>query len=143
MAASASAEFRVIEMTVLGMDCVSCVTGLSTKLKKLRGVETVELLPEKNLVVVKLAAGNKIPIDRIRDDIKGVGFNPRDAVVTVTGNAAMADGKMTFTSQGSAVAFLLSGKAIEPGLVTIEAKQPLPESRQETPKLEVISAKRD
>ena len=144
IAAAARAEFLVIDMTVLGMDCVSCVTGLTTKLKRLRGVETVAVLPEKNLVSLKLAVGNRIGIDRVRDDIKAVGFNPRDAVVTVTGSAALADGRMMFTPQGSTVEFQLTGHALEPAeQITLQARQPLPASPQAVPVLDVISAKRD
>ena len=131
-------------MTVTGMDCSSCVTGLSTKLQRLRGVEAVAVLAEKGLVTLKLAAGNKVQIDRVRDEIKAVGFNPRDARVTVTGRAVSTNGKMLFTPDGSTVAFVLSGAAVEPAeLITIEGTQPVPATPQDALQIVVISAKRD
>ena len=141
---SVCAEFRAIEITVLGMDCVSCGTGLTTKLKRLRGVETVELMPEKNLVSLKLVSGNSVRIDRVRDEIKAVGFNPRDAQATVIGTASSDGVRMMFLPDASKEMFALSGLGIEPGAhVTVVAKLPVPATPQEIPQLVVVSAKRD
>ena len=40
----ANAEFRRIELEVRDMDCASCVVSLRNSLKKLKGVESVDIL---------------------------------------------------------------------------------------------------
>ena len=95
------AQFLTIEMTVEGMDCVSCVSGLDTKLKRLRGVESVTVDAAKKLVALKLSTNNSIRIDRIRDDIKGVGFTPKRARFTAIGKVLVEAGEMLFVLEST------------------------------------------
>ena len=133
-------------MTVSGMDCASCVTGLEAKLKRLRGVKTVEVKPEKNLIALELLDGNTVRIDRIRDDIKGVGFTPRDANILARGRASKDQGIWTFILEGNNQRFALSPfsetieKQVNAGaIVTIKALQPLPASPTVDPVLAIQS----
>ena len=134
---SLRAEFISVQMTVSGMDCASCVTGLEARLKRLRGVKTVELKPEKNLLSLELLDGNTVRIDRIRDDIKGVGFAPKDAKIRARGRATKEHGIWIFMLEGSNQRFVLSfsesiEKQLSPGqIVTVDALQPLPASPTE------------
>ncbi len=143
---SLRAEFISVKMKVSGMDCASCVTGLEAKLKRLRGVKTVAVEPEKNLISLELLDGNSVRIDRIRDDIKGVGFTPKDAKIRARGRATKELGIWIFMLEGSNQRFLLSPfseiieKQVNSGtIVTIEAVQPLPDSPSEDPVLTVQS----
>ncbi len=88
-------------MTVEGMDCVSCVSGLDAKLKRLRGVESVTVDASKSLVALKLAANNSVRIDRIRDDIKGIGFTPKRARITAIGKVLTEEGAKLFVIEAT------------------------------------------
>ena len=143
---SLRAELISVQMTVSGMDCASCVTGLEARLKRLRGVKTVELKPEKNLLSLELLDGNTVRIDRIRDDIKGVGFAPKDAKIRARGRATKEHGIWIFMLEGSNQRFVLSSfsesieKQLRPGqIVTVDALQPLPASPTEDPVLAIQS----
>ena len=142
----AQAQFLTIDLTVDGMDCVSCVAGLDTKLKRLRGVESVTVNAAKNLVSLKLAAANSVRIDRIRDDIKGIGFTPKRATITAIGKTIKEAGEVLFllesTNQRHTIlpgaekfsALLNSGK-----LVLIEAFQSPGPTPQDLPTFELIN----
>ena len=140
------AEFLKVEMTVSGMDCASCVTGLEAKLKRLRGVTTVEMKPERNLISLQLLDGNTVRIERIRDEIKGIGYAPKDAKIQARGRALKEDGIWIFTLEGSNQRFTLSAltetieKQVASGaIVTIEALQPLSASPAVDPVLTIQS----
>jgi len=143
-AALGSAEFRRIELEVRDMDCASCVVSLRNSLKRVRGVEAVELEPEKASAVLKLLPDNKISLDRIRDAIKGAGFTPRLATVIVRGKAITEQGKWEFEVESVNQKFVLV--AIEPalinelkkgGMMTIEATSPVRADPAEQPSLHV------
>ena len=141
----AQAQFLTIDLTVEGMDCVSCVSGLDTKLKRLRGVESVTVDPAKNLVSLKLAAVNSVRIDRIRDDIKGVGFTPRKARITAIGKAVKEAGEVVFlleaTNQRHTIvpgAEKFSAVLHSGNLVLIEALQSPGPTPQDLPTIELI-----
>ena len=115
---SLHAEILSISLTVSGMDCASCVTGLETKLKRLRGIQSVELKPAQNLLTLQLLEGNSIRLDRIRDEIKGVGFTPKEAVIVVRGRLEQRpggpQGLWSLALESSNQTFLLS--PLEPAI---------------------------
>src|SRR5258706_7376426 len=95
-ASLANAEFRRIELEVRDMDCASCIVSLRNSLKRVKGMESVDLAPEKGSAVMTLLPDNKISLDRVRDAIKGAGFTPRLATVIVRGKAITEAGKWEF-----------------------------------------------
>ena len=133
-------------MTVEGMDCVSCVSGLDAKLKRMRGVESVKVDAAKSLVSLKLTANNSVRMDRIRDDIKGIGFTPKRARITAIGRVFTEEGAKLFviesTNQRHLIApgserfssLLNSGKP-----VLVEAFQSPGATPQDPPTLELIN----
>ena len=143
---AAQAQFLTIEMNVEGMDCVSCVSGLEAKLKRMRGVESVTVDAAKSLVSLKLAANNSVRMERIRDDIKAIGFTPKRARITAIGKVLTEDGAKLFviesTNQRHSIAagsekfssLLNSGKP-----VLVEAFQSPGPSPQDLPTLELIN----
>lgn len=138
-------EILSLNITISGMDCASCVTGLETKLKRMRGVQSAELKPEKNLAILQLSQGNTIRLERIRDEIKGVGFTPKEAVISALGRASQDQGIWSFTVEGTNQKFLLSplepgiARHLNPGkLIRIEALQSTPAPSME-PTLELKS----
>ena len=90
---AALAELRHVEVTVSGLDCVSCSRALSAALKKLEGVHSVELSPEKGSVDIRLEPENKITLPQLRRTIRSFGNEPTDARVTAKGKIVERDGK--------------------------------------------------
>ena len=90
--ATVRAELRRAEFKLEGMDCAYCNGAMSTAVKKLEGVEAVELVAAKSAVVIRLKADNKITLQQLRRVIKSVGYEAKDADITARGRLA-ADGK--------------------------------------------------
>ena len=82
---AARAELLRVEFTLPGMDCAYCNGAMSGAVKKLEGVESVELVPEKSTAVIRLKADNKITLAQLRRIIKSVGYDAKDATVTARG----------------------------------------------------------
>ncbi len=127
----ANAEFRRIELEVRDMDCASCVVSLRNSLKKIKGVESADLSPERGTAILTLLPENKISLDRVRDAIKGAGFTPRTATVIVRGKAITDQGKWEFEVEGLNQKYLLAvseekliGDLQKGGLIMIEATSP-------------------
>ncbi len=139
----ASAEFRRIEIEVRDMDCASCVVSLRNAFKKSKGVESVELTPERATAVLIFLPENKFTLERVRDAIKGAGFTPRTAKVIVHGKAITDQGKWEFEVDGVNQKFLLVakddnliGELKKGGVMTIEATSPVPSDPHDQPSLE-------
>ena len=74
---------------------------MSVGLKRIRGIESVEVNLKEGMTRIQLAAGNTVRIDRIRDAIKGVGLTPKEARVSARGKAIESGGKWIFQIEGS------------------------------------------
>ena len=62
-------------------------------MKKLEGVETVEVSLEKSSADIKLKADNKITLPQIRRIIRSNGYPTKDAQISARGKIAERDGK--------------------------------------------------
>lgn len=82
---AAAAEIRRAEFKLEGMDCAYCNGAMSTAVKKLDGVESVELIAEKGAAVIRLRADNKITLQQLRRVIKSVGYEAKNADITARG----------------------------------------------------------
>ena len=82
---AARAELRRAEFKLPGMDCVYCNGAMSTAIKKLDGIESVELIAEKGVAVIRLKADNKITLQQLRRVIKSVGYDATAADITARG----------------------------------------------------------
>jgi len=98
--APAAAEFRSVEQSAASLDCASCISAVSKALHRLRGVDSVELVPERNLVRVGLKPDNRVRLEEIRDALKGVGFAPTEARVRARGRAVAGQGQWQFQIEG-------------------------------------------
>jgi copper chaperone CopZ len=99
-AAPAHAEYRRIELKILGMDCATCAHGVRVAMQKLDGVATVELSLERAQAEVGLEPDNRLTLDQFRQVVKRNGFEPKQAVVTALGTVRDAGGRMVFEVSG-------------------------------------------
>jgi copper chaperone CopZ len=83
--AAARAELLRAEFTLPGMDCAYCNGALSAAVKKVEGVESIDLTPGKGAADVRLKADNKVTLAQLRRIIKSVGYDAKDATVTARG----------------------------------------------------------
>lgn len=143
--ALARAEFLHVAMSVDKMDCATCVKSMEIGLKKIRGVEKVAVDPATG-VEFTLAPGNRVSLEQLRDAIKGIGFRPGDAKVTVRGIPVTDDGRWRFAVEGIGKIYNLASRhdhvilALQEKAGTVRkviAVSPVPPDPQTTPVLEV------
>ena len=94
------AEFRQVEIKVSGLDCASCAESLPKVLERMRGVESAAMDDKAGLVTVKLKAGNRIPLEDLRDKLKQAGYTPGDARIHALGVLVSEEGKWRFRPAG-------------------------------------------
>ena len=95
-----SAEFLHVELSVGGLDCLSCAQSVDSRLKRIRGVDTASFRTKDSVAVVELKPGNTVPLDLIRDAVKGIGYTPGAAKVTARGQVRSESGKWLFHVAG-------------------------------------------
>lgn len=100
------AEFRQVEIKVSGLECASCAESLPKTLERMRGVESATMDPKAGLVSVKLKAGNKLPLEDLRDKLKQAGYTPGDAKISAVGVLVLEEGKWRFRPAGLTRAYL-------------------------------------
>lgn len=79
------AELLHIQVLVRDMTCESCSESLGSLLKRMRGVENVDIDYKAATVRLDLAAQNRIGIEQVWDAIKRVGFTPGATKVDLRG----------------------------------------------------------
>jgi len=81
-------------------------------MRKVDGVESVDVSLERAAAVINLRPGNRITLAQLRQIIKNNGFSAKEATVTVVGTLTERGGKPALTVTGSDVVWLLkSGNA--------------------------------
>lgn len=85
-ACTARAEFLRIEVYMKDMNCASCSDSLEQRFKKMAGVKSVEVSMDKGTVSLELEKENRIPIERVWDTIKRIGFTPGDSKAVLRGS---------------------------------------------------------
>jgi mercuric ion binding protein len=100
-----TAEFRQVEIKVSGLECASCAESLPKTLERMRGVESAAMDAKAGLVTVKLKAGNKLPLEDLRDKLKQAGYTPGDAKISAAGTLTMEEGKWRFRPAGLSASY--------------------------------------
>ena len=143
------AEFLSIDQKYSGIDCASCVKSIESGIKRIRGVEAVEVVAAEGVAKVKLAPGNTAGLDRVRDAIKATGYTPDTARVTVRGRVVEAAGVLKLELSGSAAHLVLrangaSSTELRPGAdpVLVEGIVSVPPNPREPAILEVTAVRR-
>ena len=65
---------RQIQVTILGMSCPFCTYGVQQKLRKLEGVEKLEVVLETGLATLQLRDGADLSNELLRKTVKDAGF---------------------------------------------------------------------
>ena len=106
--ATAHAQYKTIELKILGMDCAICAHGVRVAVQKVDGVESVQLSLERAEADIRLKPENRVSLDQFRRIVKGNGFEPREAKVSVAGSVRSAGGKLTFDVPGTSAPLVIA-----------------------------------
>jgi copper chaperone CopZ len=80
---------------------------VSVAVKKVPGVESVNVSLNKGLVSIKLVPGNTVRLDQIRKAILNDAFTPKRANVVAVGKLVSEGGKLRFVIAGTNETFLV------------------------------------
>jgi copper chaperone CopZ len=100
LAAPLSAEVLETEIVFEGTGCLSCAESLEPRLKRVRGVESVELDLDKSRIKLKLEPGNQARLGPLRLRVTQDGTKIVEMTAAVQGVAAEKDGAWTLTVTG-------------------------------------------
>lgn len=106
---------------------------MSAGLRKMKGVESVEIDEAAKVVRVVLLPDNRVRLEAIRDLIKGVGFAPTSAGVKVRGKASQGE----FQVDGLDQKYRLNKPVPAGEVVVLEGVVPVPPDPRAQPVLEV------
>ena len=112
--ATAHAQYKTIELKILGMDCAICAHGVKVAVQKVDGVESVQLSLERAEADIRLKPENRVSLDQFRRIVKGNGFEPREAKISASGSVRNAAGKLTFEVPGTAAPLVISSDGSVP-----------------------------
>jgi len=94
-------QFLRLEIQLGEMSCASCAESLPGRLKKIRGVERIEMDKPRALVRIELAEGNRARLEQIRDFIQQDGTLLESARVKVRGAILKLEDRWLLRPAGS------------------------------------------
>ena len=103
----ASAQIDEALVQVDGLACPFCAYGLEKKLKKVEGVEKLEINVNRGAIKITVKEGKTLSIEEVEKAVKDGGFTPREISLTVTGRLTERDGRTMLTISGSEETFLV------------------------------------
>lgn len=80
---------------------MTCAHVVDAALKKVQGVESVEVSLNKGLAIVKLKPGNTVTVPQLWQLIHSKGYTPKTTTVTARGELAMEQGQLQLVVQGT------------------------------------------
>ena len=84
-----------------------CAHAVRVAIRKLPGVESVDVSLERATADVRLLAGNAITLTQLRQIIKNSGFTAKEATVRVVGNLIERGGKPALDVTGTKIVMLI------------------------------------
>jgi cation transport ATPase len=115
------AELLHVELSVGGLDCISCAQSVDRVLKRIKGVDTASFRTADAVAILDLKPGNSVTMEQIRDAVKGIGYTPKAAKIAARGEARQDGGKWIFRVSESG-----AGYALEiPAAISIAAGEAL------------------
>ena len=87
---------------------------MSVAVRKIPGVEAVDVSLTRAVAEIRLAAGNTVTLAQLRQLVKNSGFNSPEAAVTVAGQLSSRGSSSVLTITGTNVVLLLTADASHP-----------------------------
>lgn len=84
---------------------------MSVFIKRMDGVDAVEVSLQSGVATVKLKPGNHLTVDEVRDAIRKNGFTPKDAEVTVVGRLVERNGQAALAVSGQELVYRLTASS--------------------------------
>jgi len=86
---------------------------VSVAIKKVEGVESVDVSLNEGFAEIKLRDGNQVTVDQVREIIRKNGFTPKESTVKVRGKVIERNGKPALEVGGQNGVLLLTGNVAE------------------------------
>ncbi len=93
---------------------MTCAHVVDVALKKVAGVQSVEVSLNKGLATVKLKPGNTVSVPQLWELIHKNGYTPKATVVSVRGDLANANGRLELKVSGTKETLALAGDPKNP-----------------------------
>lgn len=106
---------------------MTCAHVVDVALKKVPGVESVEVSLNKGLATVKLKPGNTVAVPQFWQLLHDKGYTPKATAVSVRGELAQAQGHLRLKVTGTKDTLMLAPDPKSPGAYT-EASSKLGQS---------------
>lgn len=104
---SAPAQVETAAVKLDGLSCAFCAYGLEKRLKKVEGVEKLEIQVDQGTANLTVKKGKALSIEAVEKAVKDGGFTPREIALTVTGRLAERGGRTVLTIPDSEEVFLV------------------------------------
>lgn len=88
---SSNAQITKVDQEVFGMDCAPCAYGLERGLKKMDGIEKVQVSLNEGKAYLDLTANNNLSLKQIQEEVKVNGFSAKNAEVVLEGQLIKED----------------------------------------------------
>jgi copper chaperone CopZ len=85
-----------------------CAHAVRVAIRKLEGVESVEVSLERATADIRFRPANRITLAQLRQIIRNNGFSAREAIVTAVGTLVERNGKPALSIDGTSTVFLLT-----------------------------------
>ena len=80
---------------------MTCAHVVNVALKKVVGVESVEVSLNKGLATVKLKPGNSVSVQQLWELIHDKGYTPKTTIVSVRGELVSMQGRLQLSVSGT------------------------------------------
>ena len=104
---SVHAQVEKATVKIDGLSCPLCAHGLDKKLKKVEGVEKLEVMVDEGTAKITVKKGSSLSIEEVEKAVKDGGFTSGDISITVTGRLVERDGRTVLAMPGSEEIFLM------------------------------------
>ncbi len=115
----ACAQFQTIDISFEGVGCASCVESLSSRMQRIRGVESATVDAASGELHLKLAVQNRVRLEQIRDAIEQDGTKVRQATVSVIGMLKSEAGKWLLAPGGLPTSYIVDDTKVEAGQMRV------------------------
>jgi copper chaperone CopZ len=93
---------------------MTCAHVVDVALRKVAGVESVEVSLNKSLATVRLKLGNAVSVAQLWQLLHEKGYTPKATVVSVRGEVVNAEGRVQFKVTGTKDVLALAADAKNP-----------------------------